>query len=503
MIYMTIDNLIGYGINNKLLQREDAVFARNRVLELMRLPDYEVSSETVPTAPDLHDILSELNDYAVQNGLCKDSLASRERLSTAFMGILTPPPSFVIDKFRRLYSKSPEAATDDFYSFCQACNYIDRFYSSLDIRWQTETPFGRFDITINLSKPEKDPRDIAAAGAAPESGYPACLLCAENEGYAGRANHPARQNLRIIPIDIDGEDWGFQYSPYVYYNEHCIVLNKIHTPMIIDRKVFVKLLSFVKQFPHYFVGSNADLPIVGGSILSHEHFQGGRYEFPIERAPIEKSFRITGFEDIEAGIVKWPLSVIRISHRNPGRVVDIADYILNQWRGYSDSAVGVFACTGGSRHNTITPIARMRGNRYEFDLALRNNITSKAHPLGVFHPHAEIHNIKKENIGLIEVMGLAVLPSRLKTEMDDLKAVLLEKRDISGIDNIAKHAAWVTSWHDKRSFTPETADDILRGEIGNTFVSVLVHCGVFKRDEAGKKAFERFVRSIGGLFVDA
>ena len=489
-----IDSLIAYGLEKQLLQPEDVIYTRNRILEMLKLSDYE-STPTI-TCPLFPEMLYELAEYAVERRLCMDTSASREQFTTMLMGLLTPPPSVVNDRFRTLYQRFPEAATDYFYELCQDNNYISRSRTALDIRWKTATEYGELDITINLSKPEKDPRDIAAAGTAPKSGYPACLLCSENEGYAGHASHPARHNLRIIPINICGEAWGFQYSPYVYYNEHCIVLNQKHTPMVINRQVFDNLLSFVMQFPHYFVGSNADLPIVGGSILSHEHFQGGRYVFPMERAPIEYPFKIAGFEDADAGIVRWPLSVIRIVHRIPDRLAALADHILNKWRNYSDPSVGIFSYTEGTPHNTITPIARLRDGKYEFDLALRNNITTAEHPLGVFHPHAELHNIKKENIGLIEVMGLAVLPSRLNTEMETLKSALFNGQNVMGIDSISKHAEWVDSWREKYHLTPETVDGILRDEIGITFAKVLTHAGVFKRDKAGKNAFMRFTEKL-------
>ncbi|MCL1982063.1 MAG: UDP-glucose--hexose-1-phosphate uridylyltransferase [Clostridiales bacterium] len=495
MISKHIDQLVIYGLNKKLIEPEDAIYTRNRILELLRLSDYEDTHETAClTLPELPELLSALTGYAAENGLCADTASSRERFDSALMGLLTPPPSVVSGKFWELHGKSPEAATNFFYEFCQDNNYISRSRTALDLRWKTETEYGELDITINLSKPEKDPRDIAAAGTAQKSGYPACLLCAENEGYAGHANHPARHNLRIVPVQICSEPWGFQYSPYVYYNEHCIVLNQKHTPMVIDRLVFDKLLSFVAQFPHYFVGSNADLPIVGGSILSHEHFQGGRYVFPMERAPVEFCFNVVGYEDVDAGIVKWPLSVLRIAHRDPGRLADLADHITSKWRNYSDPSAGIFAHTDSVPHNTVTPIARLRNGKYELDLALRNNIASAAHPLGVFHPHAELHNIKKENIGLIEVMGLAVLPSRLNAEMEALKSALLTGQDIAG--SIAKHADWVDSWREQYHITPETADGILRDEIGKAFAQVLTHAGVFKRDEAGRLAFAKFIESL-------
>ncbi|MCL1808463.1 MAG: UDP-glucose--hexose-1-phosphate uridylyltransferase [Clostridiales bacterium] len=504
MVIKYIDGLVAYGISKNLIKQQDETYARNRILELLRLQGssgmcesaFERQSEP-SDLHDLHELLSALTGYASENGLCTDTDASRGQFSSALMGLLAPPPSVVSGRFQKLYKKSPEAATDYFYEFCQDVNYISRYRTALDVRWKTMTEYGELDITINLSKPEKDPRDIAAAVAAPVGGYPACLLCAENEGYAGSASHPARHCLRIVPVQICDEAWGFQYSPYTYYNEHCIVLNMRHTPMVIDRLAFDKLLSFVAAFPHYFVGSNADLPIVGGSILSHEHFQGGRYVFPMERAPVEHSFQVEGYGDVDAGTLRWPMSVIRIAHSDPGRLAGLADRVLNKWRNYSDPSAGIFACTGSVPHNTVTPIARFRNGKYEFDLALRNNITTAEHPLGVFHPHAELHNIKKENIGLIEAMGLAVLPPRLHAEMETLKSALLSGQGITGTESIAKHTEWVESWKKHYNITPENADCILRSEIGKAFAQALAHSGVFKRDAAGKAAFARFVEALG------
>ena len=389
------------------------------------------------------------------------------------------------------------AATDYYYKFSRDSDYIRRYRIEKDMKWITATEYGDLDITINLSKPEKDPKAIAAARTAKQSGYPKCLLCRENEGYAGRVNHPARQNHRIIPVTIQGDTWGFQYSPYVYYNEHCIVFNGQHVPMKIDRNAFCKLFDFVKQFPHYFVGSNADLPIVGGSILSHDHFQGGNYEFAMAKAPVERSFTIKGFEDVKAGIVKWPMSVIRLKGADTERIIDLADLILHHWRGYTDEAAFVYAETEGEPHNTITPIARRRGECYELDLVLRNNITTKEHPLGVYHPHAKLHHIKKENIGLIEVMGLAVLPARLKGEMEELKAAMLAGKNLREDELLEKHADWVEEFWDKYEKIDETnIDDILRHEIGHVFMEVLTDSGVYKRNEEGQRAFDRFIASV-------
>ena len=442
------------------------------------------------------DILQELSDWAAVHHLIEDDQTGRELFDTELMGRLTPRPSQVVRTFWDKYKVSPQTATDWFYRFSMDTNYIRRDRIARDAKWKAATPYGELDITINLSKPEKDPRAIAAAKTASQSGYPRCALCRQNEGYAGRLNHPARQNHRVISVTINGENWFFQYSPYVYYNEHCIVLNGSHTPMKIDRAAFCKLLDFVRQFPHYFVGSNADLPIVGGSILSHDHFQGGRYTFAMEKAPIELPVVFPGFEDIEAGIVKWPLSVIRISGICQERLVDLAVRILTAWRCYTDEGAFIFAETGGELHNTITPIARRREDRYELDLVLRNNITTPEYPLGVFHPHQELHHIKKENIGLIEVMGLAVLPSRLKQEMAALADALVTGRDICQDELLAKHADWAEELKTRYTFTAQNAEEILQQEIGKVFATVLEHAGVFKCTPEGRIAFHKFIKSV-------
>lgn len=440
--------------------------------------------------------MKDLLDWAVENGRIEDDTTSRDLFDTELMGRLTPRPSQVIRAFRTRYEESPEAATDWYYQFSQDTDYILRYRIAKDVKWVAPTPYGDLDITINLSKPEKDPRAIAAAKTAPQGGYPKCQLCRENEGYAGRMNHPARQNHRIIPITIDGKDWFFQYSPYVYYNEHCIVFNGQHVPMKIDRSAFRKLLDFVKQFPHYFVGSNADLPIVGGSILSHDHFQGGRYTFAMEKAPVEKAVSFPGFEDIECGIVKWPMSVIRLRSAGDDRLVDLAEKILTTWRGYTDEAAFIFAETDGEPHNTITPIARMRDGKFELDLVLRNNITTEEYPLGVYHPHQELHHIKKENIGLIEVMGLAVQPSRLKGELADLADAFVEGRDIRADEALEKHNHWAEELKTRYTFTKENAMDILQKEVGVVFATVLEHAGVYKCTDEGRTAFLRFINSM-------
>ena len=444
------------------------------------------------------DLLTEMMDYAVENGILQeDGIVYRDLFDTKIMSCLVGRPSEIIRRFHEEYEKSPEAATDFFYKFSQDTDYIRRYRVCRDEKWVTPTKYGDLDITINLSKPEKDPKAIAAARLAKQGGYPKCLLCVENEGYAGRINHPARQNHRIIPLTINGSRWGFQYSPYVYYNEHCIVFNGQHTPMKIEHNTFVKLFDFVKQFPHYMLGSNADLPIVGGSILSHDHFQGGRYEFPMAKAPVEKSFTVKGFEDVQAGIVNWPMSVIRISGPDTERLIALADVILDAWRSYSDEASFIFAETEGEKHNTITPIARKRGDHYELDLVLRNNITTKEHPLGVFHPHANLHHIKKENIGLIEVMGLAVLPARLKKEMAELEEAILCGTDLRQNEVLAAHADWAEEFLTRHSeVNAENIHEIVQQEIGLVFMQVLEDAGVYKCTEDGRKGFERFINRL-------
>lgn len=501
MITKNIRNLVHYALEQGLIQPEDKIFTTNALLELFEIDEIEEMQDTQDITLEqfsLEDTLREMVDYAVSSGIMKDdSIVYRDLFDTKIMSKLMPRPSEVIHTFWEKYKQSPEAATDYYYKLSQDSDYIRRYRIKRDVKWVTSTEYGNLDITINLSKPEKDPKAIAAAKLAKQSGYPKCLLCVENEGYAGRVNHPARQNHRIIPVEINNSQWGFQYSPYVYYNEHCIVFNGQHTPMKIDKNTFIKLFDFVKQFPHYFVGSNADLPIVGGSILSHDHFQGGHYQFAMADAKIEKTFTITGYEDVEAGIVKWPMSVIRLRGANETRLVELGDHILSTWRDYTDEAAFIYANTDGEPHNTITPIARKNGSLYELDLVLRNNITTEEHPLGVYHPHAELHHIKKENIGLIEVMGLAVLPARLKTEMEQLERAILAKEDITKDEVLAKHADWADMIVKKHTELNESnIHAIIQEEIGMVFAKVLEHAGVFKRDEKGKKAFMRFINSL-------
>ena len=486
-----IDSLVSYAVSRGLAEPVDRQVLTNRLLDILRKDDYEPSQE--PLSEDLEEILGAILDYAVEKGLCEDNITSRDIFDTRIMGAITPMPREVVRTFEEKYAHSPVEATDWYYKFSCDSDYIRRYRIQKDLRWKYASEYGEMDITINLSKPEKDPKAIAAAKNAPQTAYPKCQLCRENEGYAGRMNHPARANHRMIPITVCGEDWYLQYSPYVYYNEHCIVLNSRHVPMKIDRAAFEKLLDFVRAFPHYFVGSNADLPIVGGSILSHEHFQGGHYRFAMEDAELERQVSFQGYEDIHAGIVKWPMSVIRLNGREPERLAELADKILTCWRGYSDESVGVIAFDQGEPHNTITPIARRRNDLYELDLVLRCNITTAEHPLGLFHPHGDKHHIKKENIGLIEVMGLAVLPSRLKQELTDLAAAIVSGKDIAADPVLCKHAAWVAGLRQHYLFTAENALEILLKETGKVFTEVLEDAGVYKRTEEGGKAFLRFI----------
>ncbi|MBR2548112.1 MAG: UDP-glucose--hexose-1-phosphate uridylyltransferase [Eubacterium sp.] len=504
-----INKLLYYAEEKGLIEKTERRWALNTVLDVLKLPAAEASTEKDVSEEftdkkcseeySLQEVLDVLLDDAFARGVLTDNTVTfRDLLDTEIMGRLTPRPAQVTDRFRELYDDSPEAATDWYYRFSQDTNYIRRSRMVRDIRWKAETEYGDLDITINLSKPEKDPKAIAAARELPASNYPRCLLCAENEGYAGRPDHPARQNLRLIPLTLDGEDWYLQYSPYTYYNEHCIVLSGEHAPMKIDEGCFRKLLGFIRQFPHYFVGSNADLPIVGGSILAHEHFQGGRYRFAMEKAEVETPVVFRGFDDVGAGIVKWPMSVIRIDSEDPDRLIQLAVKILDAWHGYSDGSVDIYAETDGEPHNTITPIARMRDRRYELDLVLRNNLTTEEHPLGLFHPHAELHHIKKENIGLIEVMGLAVLPGRLKEELSLVADGLVSGADLESDPRTAGHAAWADEIRRKygKFSDKEKAWAVVQEETGLVFSKVLEHAGVFKRTPDGKAAFLRFIESV-------
>lgn len=500
MIYAYIKQLVEYGIDNGLLEPCDRIYTTNILLEILKMDAYEEPGEVkkIESPSDLEETLKGILDYALEKNIIEqDSVVLKDLFDTKVMNALMPRPGEVIRAFREKYEKSPKEATDYYYDLSKASDYIRTYRIARDKKWVVSTEYGDIDITINLSKPEKDPKMIALAGSMKSSSYPKCQLCMENEGYAGRINHPARENHRIIPIEIQGKKWGFQYSPYVYYNEHCIVFNGEHVPMAINRATFEKMFDFIRQFPHYFVGSNADLPIVGGSILSHDHFQGGNYTFAMAKAPVDREVVFKGFEDVKAGIVKWPMSVIRLNGEDSGKIIELADRILHAWRGYSDEAAFIFAETEGEPHNTITPIARIRDGRYELDLVLRNNITTDEHPLGVYHPWEEYHHIKKENIGLIEVMGLAVLPARLKDEMEELKAAILGKKDIKSIESIAKHAPWVDSFMGRYDMVDEmNIDEILQNEIGEVFKKILECAGVYKRTEEGMAAFEKFAAYV-------
>ncbi len=505
-----IKKLVAYALRTNLIESADIIYAVNSLLIEMHQDSAELEvSEIEKMAADidgaaidsgayLEAVLKELDDCAAANGLLEThSVVYRDLFDTRLIGVLTDLPGNVIKKFQEKYEESPESATDYYYDFSRNTDYIRRYRIAKDVKWVAPTEYGDLDITINLSKPEKDPKAIAAARNAKQSGYPKCQLCWENEGYSGRVDHPARENHRIIPVTIQNSKWGFQYSPYVYYNEHCIVFNSQHIPMKIEHGTFCKLFDFVKQFPHYFVGSNADLPIVGGSILSHDHFQGGHYTFAMAKAPVERTFTVAGFEDVKSGIVKWPMSVIRLSSPDSDRVIALADRILEKWRGYTDEAAFIYAETDGTPHNTITPIARKRGDDFELDLVLRNNITTDEHPLGVYHPHAELHHIKKENIGLIEVMGLAVLPARLKDEMAKLKEAMLNGSDLRADETLEKHADWVEAFSGKYDrIDADNIDEIIRNEIGEVFMHVLEDAGVYKRTKEGQEAFDRFTLSL-------
>lgn len=498
MMIKCIAEFVQYGINTGLIEESDRIYCTNQLLELFSIDEYEEQKIGKETRK-ISEILDELVDYAAEHGMLEsNTITYRDLFDTKLMGILTPRPSEVIREFQRCYSQSPKKATDYFYQFSKDTNYIREDRVKKDEKWTVDTDYGVIDITINLSKPEKDPREIALAGTVKQSSYPKCLLCKENVGYAGNAKHPARQNHRVMPVTLLGKEWSLQYSPYVYYKEHCILLNNEHTPMKIDKECFTRLLEFVKQFPHYFIGSNADLPIVGGSILTHDHYQGGCYEFAMARAQSEYEFSVKGYEDVDSAIVKWPLSVIRIKSADEKRLVALADHILNNWRTYTDEEAFVFAETDGVRHNTITPIARYRDGKFELDLVLRNNITTKESPYGVYHPREEYHHIKKENIGLIEVMGLAVLPSRLKKELELLGNVILSGEEFEQHPELMKHKKWVESWKDTyETLTEENVYAVLQQEVGKVFTKVLEDAGVYKCNPEGRKAFMRFLEQLG------
>lgn len=502
MINTYISALAQYAVDRGLIEENERIYSINMLLDVLKLDEYnpcDDKDKVIALSSDLEAILQFIDDYAYDRGLIEEnSVVYRDLFDTRVMNCFVKRPSEVIRIFNEKYAVSPKEATDFYYEYSKNSDYIRTYRIAKDIKWVYESEYGDIDITINMSKPEKDPKAIAAARNAKQSSYPKCLLCVENEGYAGRINHPARENHRIIPIRILGKEWGFQYSPYVYYNEHCIVLNREHTPMTINREVFEKLFDFIRQFPHYVIATNADLPIVGGSILSHEHFQGGNYSFAMSRAVIEKEVVFKGFEDVEAGILKWPMSVIRIRSTSQERLVDLADKILGAWREYTDEEAFIFAKTNGEPHNTITPAARFANGKYELDLALRNNITTEERPLGVYHPRNEYHHIKKENIGGIEVMGLAILPSRIKSEMELLARCIIEGKDIRSFDELLKHADWAEEFIPKYEgkINEENVDEILKAEIGKVFVKVLEDAGVFKRDKKGREYFMKFIESV-------
>ena len=498
---MTVDSgiksLVKYAVREGLIDSLDEIWATNRILEILDMDAID-SDAVADENADLQAVLGVLLQYAVENGLCEDSVVFKDLFDTKLMGVLTPAPSVVINKFYSLYEESPLKATEYYYHLSRKSDYIREYRIKNDVKWITPTPYGDIDITINLSKPEKDPKAIAAALKMKQSSYPLCLLCPENEGYRGRVNHPARQNHRIIPLDLEGEKWCLQYSPYVYYNEHCIVFDSNHVPMKISEQGFRRLFAIVKKLPHYFVGSNADLPIVGGSVLTHDHFQGGNYEFAMAKAPIEESVTFKGYEDIEAGIVKWPMSVLRLIGDDTDRICELSGKILAKWREYTDEDAFIYAYTDGTPHNTITPIARYRNGKFEIDLVLRNNITTDEYPDGYYHPHPEHHHIKKENIGLIEVMGLAVLPSRLKEEIAVLRDAIVNGTDIAADERIAKHKEWADNIVANNNVTAENCEDILKAEIGKVFADILGQCGVFERSEKGKTQFLKFTESVNG-----
>lgn len=502
MINTYISALAQYAVDRGLIEENERIYSINMLLDVLKLDEYnpcDDEDKVIALSSDLEAILQFIDDYACDRGLIEEnSVVYRDLFDTRVMNCFVRRPSEVIRIFNEKYAVSPKEATDFYYEYSKNSDYIRTYRIAKDIKWVYESEYGDIDITINMSKPEKDPKAIAAARNAKQSSYPKCLLCVENEGYAGRINHPARENHRIIPIKILGKEWGFQYSPYVYYNEHCIVLNREHTPMTINREVFEKLFDFIRQFPHYVIATNADLPIVGGSILSHEHFQGGNYSFAMSRAVIEKEVVFKGFEDVEAGILKWPMSVIRIRSTSQERLVDLADKILGAWREYTDEEAFIFAKTNGEPHNTITPAARFANGKYELDLALRNNITTEERPLGVYHPRNEYHHIKKENIGGIEVMGLAILPSRIKSEMELLARCIIKGKDIRSFDELLKHADWAEEFIPKYEgkINEENVDEILKAEIGKVFVKVLEDAGVFKRDKKGREYFMKFIESV-------
>ena len=498
-IYLEIERLINYGLDKGLIHENDIFYSRNLILRVLRLDDFEEIEIAEEKLESPVEILDNILDWALENGILEhNSPVYRDLLDTKIMNCLMPRPSQIIDEFYKRYRKDRREATEYYYDLSKNSNYIRTDRVKRNVFWKVETRYGALDITINLSKPEKDPRAIAAAKNIKATSYPKCVLCRENEGYGGRINHPARQNHRVIPFTLKDEKWFFQYSPYVYYNEHSIIFKSSHEPMKISKETFERLLEFTEKLPHYFVGSNADLPIVGGSILSHDHFQGGNYEFPMAKAPIEQEFKFGKYPNVEVGIVRWPMSVIRLKGKSRFELVELAEIILDKWKGYSDRDVEILSYTGNESHNTITPIARRRGEAFELDLVLRNNRTSNRHPMGIFHPHDEVHHIKKENIGLIEVMGLAVLPARLKEELENLAQYLIDgKLKIEGEELLEKHIQWFNSIKENYSdINKDNVNGILKKEVGNKFMTVLEHAGVFKCNEKGRVAFIKFLQAI-------
>ncbi len=496
MIYDVLQELINYGIKNNLIEKEDEIVVRNQLIYTIGLESWE-NPEKISETRSIQKILDDIIEYSCKNGIIPETNASKDLFDTKIMGIFTPLPSSVRKKFYSEYENSPKNATEWYYKFSKDVNYVRSERIEKDIKWKYNCEYGELDITINMSKPEKDPRDIANAKKSKAVNYPKCQLCLENEGYAGRSNHPARQNLRPVPVEVLGKEWYLQYSPYGYYNEHCILFNKEHTPMVIDKDVFGKLFDFVEKFPHYFIGSNADLPIVGGSILTHEHFQGGNYTFAMAKAPVEYEFKLENYPDVKSGIVKWPMSVIRLSSENRKSLEKASAEILEKWRKYTDADVSIYAETDGEPHNTITPIARKKGDIFEIDLVLRNNLTTEERPFGLYHPNESLHHIKKENIGLIEVMGLAVLPSRLSSELEELRKAMLECKNIYQIDSLKHHAEWADEVKAKYpEFNEANSKEIIETETGLVFKKVLEDSGVFKRNEEGKKAFIKFTETL-------
>jgi UDPglucose--hexose-1-phosphate uridylyltransferase len=503
-VYTALEQLVQHVVTLEMIQPEDKIYARNQVMALLGLTDFsEHLIQEQEKGREIPSLLDELVQFAVQEGLIENLLDEKEILSSKIMNVFMPKPSDVNKTFYKKWAVKPTKATEYFYNLSMISNYIQKNRINKNINYKANTPYGDLDITINLSKPEKDPKEIAREKekktVSPH--YPKCLLCIENEGYAGRIGHPARSNHRMIRLELTHEPWFLQYSPYIYYNEHCIILSAEHRDMVIDRETFERLLEFVGKFPHYFVGSNADLPIVGGSILTHDHYQGGNYEFAMAKAADEMNFNLLSYPTLKASTIQWPMSVIRLKGNDKNELINASEYILEKWKKYSDKDAEIIAYTGDTRHNTITPIARMRNGEYEVDLVLRNNRTSNEHPLGIFHPHADAHHIKKENIGLIEVMGLAVLPARLKSELAEVENYLLGKPN--SIESY--HILWANEIKEKyeNQLLGAKVKEIVQKEVGIKFLRVLENAGVFKRDEKGQKAFKKFItEALNGVQVN-